>query len=131
MDRIRNVFRRSTRKSGRAVSSQVQIPRLTVHNFQQKHLHPRAYKIQLLQALKPNDRVQLTVFSVDKLETTEATRDLPMILGFRRVVNEICAVLGYYAASTGNSLPTFRDKVSILSSRVKKSKSFLLGLLDP
>jgi hypothetical protein len=33
-----------------------------------------------------------------------------------------CAVLGYYAASCGNCLPTFRDKLSLPLSRVKKSK---------
>jgi hypothetical protein len=31
-----------------------------------------------------------------------------LILGFRRDVAEICALLGYYAASCGNCLPTFR-----------------------
>jgi hypothetical protein len=33
--------------------------------------------------------------------------------------HEICGLLGYYAASYGNCLPTFRDKVSVASSRVK------------
>jgi len=33
---------------------------------------------------------------------------------------EICALLGYYAAYSGNSLPTFRDNLSVSSSRVKK-----------
>jgi hypothetical protein len=32
----------------------------------------------------------------------------------------ICTLLGYYAASSGNILPTFRDNVSVPSSRVKK-----------
>jgi hypothetical protein len=32
-----------------------------------------------------------------------------VILGFRREVDEICALLGYYEASSGNSLPMFRD----------------------
>jgi hypothetical protein len=39
-----------------------------------------------------------------------------LILGFRLDVDEICALLGYYAASCGNCLPTFRDKVSVPSS---------------
>jgi hypothetical protein len=43
--------------------------------------------------------------------------------GFRRAADEICAVVEYYAPSSGNPLPTFRDNVSI--------PSFLLGLLDP
>jgi hypothetical protein len=36
-------------------------------------------------------------------------------------LNEICDLLGYYAASTSNSVPTFRDNISIPSSRVKTS----------
>ena len=32
---------------------------------------------------------------------------------------KICALLGYYAASCSNCLPTFRDNVSVPSSRVK------------
>jgi hypothetical protein len=32
---------------------------------------------------------------------------------------EICAVLGYYATSCCNCLPTFRDNVSVPSSRVR------------
>ena len=56
------------------------------------------------------------------------------ISGLRREVDEICALLGYYAAYSDNSLPTFRDKLSVPSSRVKKSKKktgFLFGFLDP
>jgi hypothetical protein len=41
-----------------------------------------------------------------------------MISGFRHVVDEICTVLGYYAASISNTLPTFWDNVSVPSSRV-------------
>jgi hypothetical protein len=44
------------------------------------------------------------------------------ISGFRRDVDEIFALLGYYTASCGNCLPTFRDNVSVPSSLV-------LGLL--
>ena len=33
--------------------------------------------------------------------------------GFRREVDENCALQGYYAASSGNSLPTFRDDLSV------------------
>jgi hypothetical protein len=44
------------------------------------------------------------------------------ISGFHHEVDEICAALGYYAACSGNSLPTFRDNLSVPSSRVKKSK---------
>jgi hypothetical protein len=43
------------------------------------------------------------------------------ISGFLCDVDEICALLGYYAASSGNPLPTFRNNVSVPSSRVKNS----------
>ena len=36
-----------------------------------------------------------------------------VISGFCREVAENCALLGYYAASSGNSLPTFRDNLSV------------------
>jgi hypothetical protein len=45
-----------------------------------------------------------------------------MISVFRRDADEICSLLGYNAASNGNPLPTFRDNVSVPSTRVKKSK---------
>jgi len=41
-------------------------------------------------------------------------------LGFRREVDENGVLLAYYAASSGNSLPTFRVDLSFPSSRVKK-----------
>ena len=41
---------------------------------------------------------------------------------FRRYVDEICALLGYHAALSCSSVPTFREKLSVPSSRVKKSK---------
>jgi hypothetical protein len=50
---------------------------------------------------------------------------LTVISGFRRDADEICDLLAYYAASSGNPLPTFRDSVSVPSSRVKKYSVFL------
>jgi len=38
---------------------------------------------------------------------------------FNSIMHENCALLGSYAASVANSLPTIRDNVSIPSSRVK------------
>jgi len=37
--------------------------------------------------------------------------------------DEICVLLWYYAASSGNSSPTFGNKLSVPSSRVRKSKN--------
>jgi hypothetical protein len=41
--------------------------------------------------------------------------ELTLISGFCRDVDEICGLLGYYTASCGNYLPTFRDNVSVPS----------------
>jgi hypothetical protein len=42
-----------------------------------------------------------------------------VVSGFRSNVHKICALLGYYAAYSVNSLPTFRDNLSVTSSRIK------------
>jgi len=39
--------------------------------------------------------------------------------GFRREVYENCLLLGYYAASGGNSFSSFRDNLSVPYSRLK------------
>jgi hypothetical protein len=45
-----------------------------------------------------------------------------VISSFYRDADEICTLLGYYAASSGNPLPTFRENVTVPSAGVKKSK---------
>jgi hypothetical protein len=42
---------------------------------------------------------------------------------------EICSLLGNYTASCGNYLPTFRDNVSVPSSRVKIPSRIIVGVL--
>ena len=42
--------------------------------------------------------------------------------GFRREVDENCAILGYCAAGSGNSLPTFQDNLSAPSSNAKNPR---------
>jgi hypothetical protein len=42
-----------------------------------------------------------------------------LISGVRREAFENCAFLGYYAASSGNFLPTFGDSLLVPSSGVK------------
>jgi hypothetical protein len=42
-----------------------------------------------------------------------------VITGFRSEFNKNSALLGHYAASSGNPLPTFRDNLSVPSSRGK------------
>jgi hypothetical protein len=53
-----------------------------------------------------------------------------VISGLPRDVDEIGALLECYAASSGNPLPTFRDNVSVPSSRVKKSKKKIKNFSD-
>jgi hypothetical protein len=45
-----------------------------------------------------------------------------VISGFRREIAENCALLGHYAASSGNLLLTFRDNLSGPILRVQESK---------
>ena len=42
----------------------------------------------------------------------------------RRQVGEICVLMWYYVAYSGNSLQTFRDNLWVRSSRIKKSSIF-------
>ena len=42
-----------------------------------------------------------------------------VISGFRHEVDENCALLRYYVGSSGNFFPSFRDNLSVPSSRVK------------
>jgi hypothetical protein len=55
---------------------------------------------------------------------------LSVISGFRSNDDEICALLGYNAASSGNRLPTFRDNVSVPSSVPRVSLAGFLLFLD-
>jgi hypothetical protein len=41
----------------------------------------------------------------------------PRFQASAEIVNGICAILGYYVSSSGNPLLTFRDNLSIPSSR--------------
>jgi len=54
-----------------------------------------------------------------------------VISRFRREVDENCALLGCYAASSGNSIPTFRDNLSVPSSRVQESKKNVKKNMGP
>jgi hypothetical protein len=55
------------------------------------------------------------------------TRQISLI---RCEVYENCAILGYYAACSVNSLPTFRDNLRVPSSGIKNTESGFLTLED-
>jgi hypothetical protein len=50
---------------------------------------------------------------------------LSVISGFRREVNEDRSLLGYYAASSSNLLPTFRDNLSRFCPEMSVIKYYL------
>jgi len=50
-----------------------------------------------------------------------------VISGFRREVAKNCALLGHYAVSGGNFLPTFGDKISVPSSGLLTSEMGQIG----
>jgi hypothetical protein len=54
-----------------------------------------------------------------------------VIPGFRRDVEQISALLGYHAALSGSYVPTFRNSLSVPSSRVmnSKKKTFFLDFI--
>jgi hypothetical protein len=50
------------------------------------------------------------------------------------LTDDICTLLRFYAASSGNLLPTFWDNVSVPSSRIKnynESRMLLIQCLNP
>ena len=51
------------------------------------------------------------------------------MFNLRRGVHEICVALEFFPAKNANSLPTFRDKHSVPTSRVKQS-SLTAGRLN-
>ena len=68
---IREAFQRSPRKSIRRASLELNIPKTTLHRVVRKRLHLYAYKLQLVQALQPNDKPRRLAFAVDLLDRIE------------------------------------------------------------
>jgi hypothetical protein len=85
---------------------------------------------QSLKTTFRNDELSVSYILVAEVSDL-VVRDVvsSMISGFRSDVDEISALLGYNAASSGNPLPIIRDNVSVPSSRVKKSSEASLDFL--
>jgi hypothetical protein len=90
-----------------------------IHFFQSTvfFLHP-LHTLSLIISFDPIVSETVTV-SLNRQQTNKETS---MTAGFHRDVDDICAPLGYYAASCGNCLPTFRNNVSVPIFKFKKSK---------
>ena len=55
IERVRQAFEHFPMKSIRTAARQLELPRSTVHKILHKNLRLYAYKVQMLQALQPND----------------------------------------------------------------------------
>ena len=68
IERVRQAFQRSSMKSIRTAARQLKLPRSTVHKILHKNLGLYAYKMQMLQALQPNDMPRRKEFAVNMLQ---------------------------------------------------------------
>ena len=68
IERVRQAFQCSPMKSIRTAARQLELPRSTVHKVVHKNLRFYAYKIQMLQALQPNDVPRRKEFAVKILQ---------------------------------------------------------------
>ena len=66
--RVRQAFQRSPMKSIRTAARQLDLLRATVHKVLHKNLRLFAYKVQMLQALQPNDMPRRKEFAVNMLQ---------------------------------------------------------------
>ena len=71
IERIHQSFSRSLRKSIRTAFIELQVPKSTIHKVLHKKLRLYACKIQLLQALKPDDEPKRKDFAFNILEKME------------------------------------------------------------
>ena len=68
IERVRQAFQRSPMKSIRTAARQLDLRRATVHEVLHKNLRLFAYKVQMLQALQPNDMPRRKEFAVNILQ---------------------------------------------------------------
>jgi len=77
--------------------------------------------LQIPESLTVGHYPDLKVWNLKPHTLSRTTSD------FRHKADENCAVLGHYTVSSDNSLPTFRDKLSVPSSMGKN----LTKILEP
>ena len=65
---VRQAFQCSPMKSICTAARQLELPRSTAHKVLHKNLRLYAYKVQMLQALQPNDMPKQKEFAVNKLQ---------------------------------------------------------------
>lgn len=75
VENVRQAFQRSPSKSIRQASRELQMPRATVHRVLRKRLQLYAYKLQILQALKPDDKLRRYEFACEMIERIDQNPD--------------------------------------------------------
>jgi hypothetical protein len=91
LDRVHESFSRSPCKSIRQASRELGVPRTTVHNIVHKRLYLRAYKLQLLHHIKPDDHRKGTDFAVEMLSRIEENDSyLDLVLFSDESVFHVC-----------------------------------------
>ena len=68
IEHVRQAFQCSSMKSIYTAARQLELPRSTVHKVLHKNLILYAYKVQMLQALQPNDMPRQKEFAVNILQ---------------------------------------------------------------
>jgi hypothetical protein len=76
VDRVRETFTRSPRKSVRTASRELKIPEPTVRKILWKWLQLYPYKLQLVQKLQPDDPSKRLAFCEDLLSRMETDQGL-------------------------------------------------------
>ena len=74
-DAVRVAFHCSPRKSIRGASNKLAIPRSIVHKVLHKQLPLYAYKLQIVQALKPDDRPRPAAFAEEIFQRIDDDSD--------------------------------------------------------
>ena len=75
VDAVRAAFYRSQRKSIRVASNELAIPRSTAHKVSHKQLRLHAYKLQIVQALKPGNHPRRAAFAEEILKRIDDDND--------------------------------------------------------
>jgi hypothetical protein len=75
VDAVRDAFQRSPRKSTRRASHELPIPQRTKVNILSKRLRLCAYKVQLVQALGPDDHLRRAAFATEMLQRIDEGND--------------------------------------------------------
>ena len=87
---VRVAFHRSPRKSICVASNELAIPRSTVNKVLRKRRRPHAYKLQTVQALKPDDHPRRAAFAEEIFQRIDDDNNYLNSVVFFRRSNFLC-----------------------------------------